>query len=162
MTETGLKAIDAEFGYYGPMGFDIGTAIGNLLLNYCGLPGLLAPREAADAREQRLADIVTLWQTFSAEFLSRSQQTRDTALSVAGYAERFLQKVWQDAIGFSGTELIRRTVGMSHVADISEISDDMMRIDCLRHAITLGRTLILAATHIQDADALVARIRQTA
>ncbi|WP_145492112.1 S-methyl-5-thioribose kinase, partial [Yersinia rohdei] len=35
-----LKAIDAEFGFYGPMGFDIGTALGNLLLNYCGLPGL--------------------------------------------------------------------------------------------------------------------------
>ncbi|KGD70892.1 methylthioribose kinase [Tatumella morbirosei] len=162
VTETGLKAIDAEFGYYGPMGFDMGTAIGNLLLNYCGLPGLLPPKEAADAREQRLADIVTLWQTFRAEFLSRSQQTRDIALAVPGYAELFMQKVWQDTIGFSGTELIRRTVGMSHVADISEISDDRMRIDCLRHAITLGHTLILAAAQLQDADALVARIRQTA
>lgn len=52
-----LKAIDAEFGFFGPAGFDPGTAIGNLLLNYCGLPGLLPLREAADAREQRLADI---------------------------------------------------------------------------------------------------------
>ncbi|CDL32647.1 5-methylthioribose kinase [Enterobacter hormaechei] len=34
-----LKAIDAEFGYFGPIGFDVGTAIGNLLLNFCGLPG---------------------------------------------------------------------------------------------------------------------------
>lgn len=42
-----LKAIDAEFGFYGPMGFDIGTALGNLLLNYCGLPGLVGPRDAA-------------------------------------------------------------------------------------------------------------------
>ena len=36
-----LKAIDAEFGYFGPIGFDVGTAIGNLLLNFCGLPGHL-------------------------------------------------------------------------------------------------------------------------
>ena len=43
--------IDAEFGYYGPVCFDIGTAIGNLLLNYCSLPGLLALREAAAGRE---------------------------------------------------------------------------------------------------------------
>ena len=163
VTDTSLKAIDAEFGYYGPIGFDLGTAMGNLLLNYCGAPGLLAPREAAEARDQRLAEIVTLWQTFCDEFLTRSQQsTRDIALAVPGYAQKFLQKVWNDAIGFCGTELIRRTVGMSHVADISHIEDDMMRTDCLRHAITLGRTLILAAGHIDDAESLVARIRQVA
>lgn len=163
ISDDGLKAIDAEFGYYGPMGFDIGTALGNLLLNYCGLPGLLPPREAAEAREQRLSDVITLWQTFSEEFLARSrQQTSDPALSVAGYAEAFLQKVWCDAIGFCGTELIRRTVGMSHVADINNITDEMMRTDCLRHGITLGQTLILAADHIHNAEALVARIRQTA
>ena len=39
VAEGSLKAIDAEFGYFGPIGFDIGTAIGKLLLNYCGLPG---------------------------------------------------------------------------------------------------------------------------
>lgn len=55
--EGSLKAIDAEFGYFGPIGFDIGTAIGNLLLNYCGLPGQLGIRDAAAAREQRLNDI---------------------------------------------------------------------------------------------------------
>lgn len=161
VTETSLKAIDAEFGYFGPMGFDIGTLMGNLLLNYCGAPGLLAPREAADVREQRLTDIITLWETFRREFLLRAQQqTRDIALAVPGYAESFLQKVWRDAIGFCGVELIRRTVGMSHVADMTAIEEDMMRTDCLRHAITLGRTLILAASHIDDAQALVARIRQ--
>lgn len=35
---TTLKVIDAEFGFYGPIGFDIGTVLGNLLLNFCGLP----------------------------------------------------------------------------------------------------------------------------
>jgi 5-methylthioribose kinase len=45
-----LKAIDAEFGYFGPIGFDVGTAIGNLLLNFCGLPGHLGIRDAAAAR----------------------------------------------------------------------------------------------------------------
>lgn len=161
VTDTSLKAIDAEFGYFGPMGFDIGTLMGNLLLNYCGAPGLLAPREAADVREQRLTDIVTLWETFRADFLKRAaEHTQDVALAVNGYAQHFLQKVWRDAIGYCGVELIRRTVGMSHVADMTQIQDDMMRTDCLRHAITLGRTLILAAPHVEDAQALVARVRQ--
>lgn len=161
VAEGSLKAIDAEFGYYGPMGFDVGTAIGNLLLNYCGLPGQLGIRDAAAAREQRLADIQALWTSFSGEFLTLAEtKTRDAALAWPGYASAFLARVWQDAVGFCGTELIRRSVGLSHVADIDTIADDAMRDACLRHAIQLGKALIVIAGRIDSAEELVARVRQ--
>ncbi|RYC37183.1 S-methyl-5-thioribose kinase [Pectobacterium zantedeschiae] len=157
-----LKAIDAEFGFYGPIGFDVGTAIGNLLLNYCGLPGLLAPREAAAGRERRLEDIRTLWQTFSACFLALGDnESRDPALAESGYAALFLQQVWLDTVGYCGTELIRRTIGLAHVADLDSIQETDARLACQRHAISLGRTLVLAAPHIADVDALLARVRQS-
>jgi 5-methylthioribose kinase len=93
VAEGSLKAIDAEFGYFGPMGFDIGTAMGNLLLNYCGLPGHLGIRDAAAAREQRLIDIQELWSTFAERFQTLAREkTRDAALSVPGYASEFLKK----------------------------------------------------------------------
>lgn len=156
-----LKAIDAEFGYFGPIGFDVGTALGNLLINYCGLPGLLAPREAADGREQRLSDVRDVWSAFAHRFLELAEaKTTDVAMAYPGYAQAFLRKVWADTIGYCGTELIRRTVGMSHVADMKLIKDEAMRTECIRNAITLGRTLILAADHIEDVEALLARIRQ--
>ncbi|WP_318366104.1 S-methyl-5-thioribose kinase [Enterobacter sp.] len=156
-----LKAIDAEFGYVGPIGFDIGTAIGNLLLNYCGLPGHLGIRDAASAREQRLIDIQELWNTFAERFQALAvEKTRDSALSTPGYASQFLQKVWTDAVGFCGSELIRRSVGLSHVADIDTIRDDDMRHDCLRHAITLGKALIVIAPRIHSAEEFIARVRQ--
>ncbi|MBN3050088.1 S-methyl-5-thioribose kinase [Pectobacterium brasiliense] len=162
VAEGRLKAIDAEFGFYGPIGFDVGTAIGNLLLNYCGLPGLLAPREAAAGRERRLEDIRTLWQTFSARFLALSDsESRDPALAESGYAALFLQQVWRDAVGYCGTELIRRTIGLAHVADLDGIQETEARLACQRHAISLGRTLVLAAPHIADVDALLARVRQS-
>ncbi|MBQ4769160.1 S-methyl-5-thioribose kinase [Pectobacterium versatile] len=162
VAEGRLKAIDAEFGFYGPIGFDAGTAIGNLLLNYCGLPGLLAPREAAAGRERRLEDIRTLWQTFSARFLALSEsESRDPALAESGYATLFLQQVWLDAVGYCGTELIRRTIGLAHVADLDSIQETEARLACQRHAIALGRTLVLAAPHIADVDALLARVRQS-
>ncbi|MCY9850574.1 S-methyl-5-thioribose kinase [Pectobacterium jejuense] len=162
VAEGRLKAIDAEFGFYGPIGFDVGTAIGNLLLNYCGLPGLLAPREAAAGRERRLEDIRTLWQTFSARFLALSEsESRDPALAESGYAALFLQQVWRDAVGYCGTELIRRTIGLAHVADLDGIQETEARLACQRHAISLGRTLVLAALHIADVDALLARVRQS-
>lgn len=161
VADNSLKAIDAEFGYFGPIGFDVGTALGNLLINYCGLPGLLAPREAAEGRELRLNDVREVWNSFAARFLALAQEkTADVALACPGYAQAFLRKVWADTIGYCGTELIRRTVGMSHVADMKLIKDEAMRTECIRSCITLGRTLILAADHIEDAEALIARIRQ--
>lgn len=156
-----LKAIDAEFGFYGPIGFDIGTALGNLLLNYCGLPGLAGPRDAAAGREQRLKDIHLIWQTFAHRFVALSQEkTQDSSLATEGYAQQFLQQVWSDAVGYCGSELIRRTIGLAHVADLDSITDDEMRRSCQRHALSLGSTLILAAPHIGNIDGLVARIRQ--
>ncbi|WP_210081280.1 S-methyl-5-thioribose kinase [Pantoea endophytica] len=156
-----LKVIDAEFGYFGPIGFDVGSAIGNLLINYCCLPGLLAPREAAEGRERRLSDVQDIYNQFASRFLELAKEkTRDVALAYPGYAESFLRKVWRDTLGYCGTELIRRTVGMSHVADFKQIEDETMRTECIRSCITLGRTLILAADHVADVDALIARIRQ--
>ncbi|WP_338561422.1 S-methyl-5-thioribose kinase [Erwinia sp. E_sp_B04_7] len=161
VAEGSLKVIDAEFGYYGPIGFDVGSALGNLLVNYCALPGLLAPREAADAREKRLRDVGATWQSFAEGFLAlAAEKSQDRALAYPGYAAEFLKKIWQDTLGYCGVEVIRRTVGMSQVADIKNIADNAMRIECVRQAITLGRTLILAADHIENSDALIARVRQ--
>lgn len=157
-----LKVIDAEFGFYGPIGFDVGTVLGNLLLNYCGLPGLLPPREAAAARDRRLDDITTLWQTFAARFSALAREhSRDAALAEADYVESFLQQVWRDAVGYGGTELIRRAIGFSHVADLAGIADNEARHACQRHAVALGKTLILSAAMVSDAQALLARVRQS-
>ncbi|CFR29235.1 S-methyl-5-thioribose kinase [Yersinia massiliensis] len=161
VAEGRLKAIDAEFGFYGPIGFDIGTALGNLLLNYCGLPGLSGPRDAAAGREQRLADIHLIWDTFAHRFLALSQEkTQDSVLATPGYAQQFLQQVWVDTIGYCGSELIRRTIGLAHVADLDNIADEEMRRACQRQALRLGATLILAAPHIDGINDLVSRIRQ--
>lgn len=163
INDQSMKAIDAEFGYFGPMGFDCGTLIGNLLLNYCALPGLLASREAAEAREWRLQEILSFWRYFRRNFVElATQSTQDQALATAGYVAHFIDNVWRDTIGYAGTELIRRTVGLSHVADLSLIDDKEMQLLCLKNALNLGRTLIVAAAHIPDAEQLVARIRQVA
>jgi len=161
VAEGSLKVIDAEFGFYGPMGFDPGSAMGNLLLNYCGLPGLVATREAADGREQRLQDLRDLRLSFSERFLQLARdETQDVAFKVPGYAEYFLKQVWHDAVGYCGSELIRRTIGFSNIADLKNIIDDDMRHECQRHAVSLGQWLIITAPQIDDIDALIARIRQ--
>lgn len=68
--------------------------------------------------------------------------------------------MWTDAVGYCGSELIRRTIGLAHVADLDSISDDDMRAECQRSALSLGRALIVNASQIEHIDALLARIRQ--
>ena len=39
VTESETRVIDPEFAFYGPMGFDIGAVIGNLLMAYLASDG---------------------------------------------------------------------------------------------------------------------------
>ncbi|MFP1869775.1 S-methyl-5-thioribose kinase [Lonsdalea quercina] len=159
VAEGKLKVIDAEFGFYGPIGFDVGSALGNLLLNYCGVPGLLGAEAAKTARSQRLEECVTLWRTFAERFtVLCAEQGREPALAADGYAELFLLQVWQDAVGYCGSELIRRTIGLAHVADLDSIADKQARLTAKRHALALGRALIVEAGDIADPKALLTRI----
>ncbi|MFI4955516.1 MAG: S-methyl-5-thioribose kinase, partial [Gammaproteobacteria bacterium] len=48
VTPSSTKLIDAEFAYYGPMGFDVGSLLANFMLNYCAQPGLAASLEIAN------------------------------------------------------------------------------------------------------------------
>lgn len=39
VTQDSTKCIDSEFGFYGPMGFDVGAFLGNLMLAYISQDG---------------------------------------------------------------------------------------------------------------------------
>lgn len=145
INEENCKVIDAEFGFYGPIGFDVGSLIGNLLLNYLGHFGLT---QDTDARQQQqdylVSQIQRLWQEFSARFTQlMSNECREPALQNSLYQQRFMQQVWADTLGYAGCELIRRTVGLAHVADLDSISDSTVRGTCEAKALQLGRDLIM-------------------
>ena len=140
-----LKVIDAEFGGYGPMGFDLGVIIANLLLNFCSQPTSLRQR-------QRIQDTRALWRSFNTQFMLLARHTPDSALAEPGYIATFLRRVWQDALGYAGCEMIRRTIGVAHVADIDNIADSTQKIASQRQALALGRTLVMNADLLNDAQ----------
>ncbi|MGT8894442.1 phosphotransferase [Escherichia coli] len=66
VTDTDTKVIDPEFGFMGPMAFDIGNYIGNLLLAYFSRPGWDANEQRrADYQEWLLQQIVQTWSVFT-------------------------------------------------------------------------------------------------
>ncbi|KZN37446.1 hypothetical protein N480_15165 [Pseudoalteromonas luteoviolacea S2607] len=148
------KLIDPEFGFFGPIGFDLGSFIGNLLLNYCAQNGRIKePPKRRDLHSYLLNTISTCLQQFEQSWLTLAQQhTRDLALQAPGYLELFLQEVLQDTMGYCGTELIRRTIGLAHVADIAEIADESQRLLAQKQALQLGEQLLLNAKSCRSTD----------
>jgi 5-methylthioribose kinase len=145
ITSRSTKVIDPEFAYYGPMGFDIGAVIANLLLNYAGQEAWIADDSARhDFRAYLLETIRDLWTHFEEQFLALWLKDGIDRLSlVAGYRENYMQRLLQDTIGFAGSKMIRRIIGLAHVADIQSISDPELRARAERIALNIGEGLIL-------------------
>ena len=161
INDENCKLIDAEFGFYGPIGFDVGSLLGNLLLNYLGHFGLTAD---ADIRQQHqaylLEQIQTLWQAFATNFQQlMSNECREPSLQNSLYQQRFMQQVFADTLGYAGCELIRRTVGLAHVADLEQISDSATRGQSERKALKLGRELILQRASLANIEQVIALVR---
>ncbi len=58
----------------------------------------------------------------------------------------------RDAIGYCGAELIRRTIGLAHVADIDGIEDAQARLAVQQQTLVLGEQLMLNATSCNNKD----------
>ncbi|MEN1934548.1 S-methyl-5-thioribose kinase [Paenibacillus sp. 102] len=133
------KVIDPEFATYGPLGFDLGQFIANLLLN--------ALSREEEKRNILFNHIEKTWSNFVEVF---------TKLWVLDGVESYtkekqwlaivLQNIFADAVGFAGCEIIRRTIGLAHVADLDGIQDKNRRIQAKKHALYLGRELLLHET----------------
>ncbi|MDQ2045125.1 S-methyl-5-thioribose kinase [Pseudoalteromonas sp. 20-92] len=149
------KMIDPEFGFFGPVGFDIGSFIGNLLLNYCAQYGHIEDFVARrNYQTHLLSCIVDTYSLFEQQWLELIRtKTTDESLAPVGYAQYFMKNVLQDAVGCCGAELIRRTIGLAHVSDIDSISDDNARLTVQKQTLALGEQLILNAQTCNNKEA---------
>ncbi len=158
----GTKVIDPEFAFMGPIGFDVGSILGNYLLNYAGqanLTGELAER--VDYQAWLLDGIEDLWNTFAERFyLHMREKTQDPSLQDEAFRNWYLDKLFADSLGYAGTEIIRRTIGLAHVADLESIADPQVRANSEKLALRLGCELIMARDQITDVEALTQRVRR--
>ena len=151
------KMIDPEFGFFGPIGFDIGSFIGNLLLNYCAQAGHIDDFVARrNDQTHLLSCIVDTYSLFEQQWLELIRtKTTDESLAPVSYAQYFMKNVLQDAVGYCGAELIRRTIGLAHVSDIDSISDDNARLTVQKQTLALGEQLILNAQTCNNKEAFL-------
>lgn len=157
VTATDTRVIDAEFATYGPIGFDLGLFVGNLLMAYFSQPGHeFTSGERAGHGEWILAQIGELWREFVAKFdaLWCAQRLGDGypssffSLAAGGKAfalerERWFAAVLSDTLGYAGAEIVRRIVGFAHILDFESIDDPDLRSRLERRALAFARELIV-------------------
>jgi len=141
INESGLKIIDPEFAFYGPMGYDIGNVVGNLFFALAHKT-FSAPLQTDFIGwvEKTIADVIDMTE----RKLSRLYDEIVTfPLYNTAFKTYYLEQVMADALGFAGTEIIRRVVGDTKVAELSSIKELSVRIPMERALILTGEMLIM-------------------
>ncbi|MBD0382712.1 S-methyl-5-thioribose kinase [Paenibacillus sedimenti] len=151
------KVIDPEFAYYGPMGFDIGAVLANLLLNFAGQEGWSTDEASrADYREYLLHTVKDVWNNFERNFRQLwNEHGVDRVFQTPGYQDYFIASLLQDTFGFTGAKMVRRVYGLAHVADIDKIEDASARERAQRLALSIGTKLIRFNRQAKSIDELI-------
>jgi 5-methylthioribose kinase len=157
VTATDTRVIDAEFAAYGPIGFDLGLFVGNLLMAYFSQPGHESNIGARSGHgEWILAQIDEFWREFVARFDALWSATRvgdaypasffatpSESRAFALERERWFTGVFADTLGYAGAEIIRRIVGFAHNLDFESIDDLNLRSRLEQRALAFARKLIV-------------------
>ena len=140
------RVFDPEFAFYGPMGYDIGNVVANLIFAWDN--GRAAGAEAfcrwaLDA----IRDTIDL---FREKFVKCFDEcVTEPMAKVPGFREFYLDSILSDTAGYAGTELHRRTVGMAQVKDVTTIADPEKRAHAERVNIICGKDYILNRTEFK-------------
>lgn len=162
VTETSTKVIDPEFAYYGPIGFDIGAVIANLILNYAGQHGLQAdPQERESFRIYLLETVENVWNEFVFQFVQLwHKQAKERSAHVEGFWQSYVNRLLADTAGYAGCKILRRVIGLAGVADLNTIADEQVRAEAERLALAIGQALILERKTIGEAGDLTELVRR--
>jgi 5-methylthioribose kinase len=155
--EDSTKIFDPEFAFYGPMGYDIGNVIANLFFAWDN--GDAAGNKAFCGWTLKTAEEVI--DMFKEKFLAEySKKVTDIMAKTKGFAEYYLDSIIADTAAGAGTELVRRTVGMAQVKDVTTIADRAKRIRAERINILCAKDLIMNRSGFKTGADFVAAFRR--
>jgi 5-methylthioribose kinase len=149
--------IDPEFAFYGPMGFDIGAVVGNLLLSYAAHEVRTKdPVQRNDFRKYLTGSITTLWRVFEREFQNYVWAQVDPVNMPPAYQRDYMLRLLQDTAGLGACKMMRRVIGLAGVTDIRGIEDVHERAIAGSLALHMGVALLKRRRELRTIEDLVA------
>jgi 5-methylthioribose kinase len=176
VNEQDTRVIDPEFSFFGPMGYDIGALLSNLVLNFGAHFAHTPDAAAREAYQSYLVETIRdIWVQFAAKFeqlwLANSTgelvpkaywNFPDGEDAFAAYRQRYLRQLLQDTAGLGACESLRRMMGVVSVWDISSIKDNQLRSAAERFVIRVSSRWIIERSSFSSIDDLVGVIREEA
>lgn len=174
LNEADTRVIDSEFAFYGPMGFDVGAVLENLVLN-CLSHYAHTPDRALriDYQAYLLEMVRVIWNQFAHKFDTLWQENNQGELvpnkywefeggqiAFAEFRRRYLLKLLHDTAGYGGCKMLRRMMGVVSVWDISSIADLEKRAMVESAAIKIGTRWILQGPSINTSDDLITIVQE--
>ena len=120
-----VKIIDSEFAFFGPIAFDVGMFLANLIMSFEAHRELNHDDYASYVQQQ----IKLFWQAIEKEFETR---------------------IIDESIDFCAMEMLRRTIGVAHVDDVDKI--DNLEQKTKTEANILQRVIDLFHRNVQSDD----------
>ncbi|CAN6250591.1 unnamed protein product [Urochloa humidicola] len=172
VTPSSTQVIDPEFGFYGPMGFDIGAFLGNLILAYYAQNG--HADQANDRKAYKkwiLKTIQESWNLFQKKFVELWNKHKEgngeaylpdiynntNLLSLA--QKKYMTNLFHDSLGFGSAKMIRRIVGIAHVEDLESIKDASKRADCERAALNCAKTILKGRRQFETIEQVIEHVQ---
>ena len=145
INEKGIKIIDPEFSFYGPMAYDIGNVIGNLYFPLYRAKFFVEDskkkEEFINWLEKCILDIPILfskkckllWEKYSNDKLLKNKKFRDY----------YIENIVKDSLAYAGTEIIRRTVGDAKVLELTSLETSEKKLELERRLINKAILMIM-------------------
>ena len=145
INEKGIKIIDPEFSFYGPMAYDIGNVIGNLYFPLYRAKFFMEDskkkEEFINWLEKCILDIPILfskkckllWEKYSNDKLLKNKKFRDY----------YIENIIKDSLAYAGTEIIRRTVGDTKVLELTSLETSEKKLELERSLINKAISMII-------------------
>jgi 5-methylthioribose kinase len=174
VTETETRVIDPEFAFYGPMGFDVGAVLANLLMSYFASAGHeRAPGERRAFEAWLLQTIEDVWNGFVQKFIElwRGEAKGDAYPAAlfpgeAGAArleierQAYMERLFGDTVGFAAAKIIRRILGLAHNIDFELIEDAKLRATCEARSLRLARAMLVDTSAFPTIGAVIKKARE--
>jgi len=144
-----IKIIDSEFAFYGPIGYDIGNVIANLI--FAKIRNLILNRTPNNFDIWITKTIKNTLDLFKKKFYKYLfKNTEENSIKTKGFYQWYLNGILEYTAGAAGLEIIRRIVGEAKVADIETIKKSKLKSKGERLGIAVAKDFIIRRKEIKQ------------
>ena len=158
-----MKVIDPEFAFFGPIGYDTGNVIANLM--FAWVRAMVSPIEDEEKHVKFLEwikrttkDTVDLFKMKSQKIMT--EKTTDPLFSLPELQSWYLDTLIADTAGVAGLEINRRIIGIAKVKDITTIDDQEKRARAERILMETARHLIVERSNYKTGSDFISTVEK--